>query len=49
MSILYIVIPCHNEEKCIPETSAQLTVKLSSMMDKGICSKESKILFIRLV
>jgi len=46
MSVLYIVIPCHNEEECIPETAAQLTAKLLSMIDKGICSKESKILFI---
>jgi polyisoprenyl-phosphate glycosyltransferase len=46
MNILYLVIPCHNEEKCIPETAIQLSAKLSSMVEKGICSKESRILFI---
>jgi polyisoprenyl-phosphate glycosyltransferase len=46
MSILYLVIPCHNEEKCIPETAKQLSAKISSMIEKGTCSKESKILFI---
>jgi len=46
VSILYLVIPCHNEEKCIPETAKQLSAKLSSMIKKEICSKESKILFI---
>ena len=46
MSILYLLIPCHNEEEVIPETVAQLCTKLLSMIEKGICSKESKILFI---
>jgi glycosyltransferase involved in cell wall biosynthesis len=46
MSILYLVVPCHNEEEVIPETAVQLRAKLSSMIEKGICSKESKILFI---
>jgi len=46
LSILYIVVPCHNEEKCIPETAAQLCAKLSNMIEKEICSKDSKILFI---
>jgi len=46
MSILYLIVPCHNEEEVIPETAAQLCAKLSGMIEKNICSKESKILFI---
>jgi len=46
MNILYLVVPCYNEEEVIPETAVQLCAKLSSMIEKGICSKESKILFI---
>jgi polyisoprenyl-phosphate glycosyltransferase len=46
MNILYLLIPCYNEEEVIPETAVQLCAKLSSMIEKGICSKESKILFI---
>jgi glycosyltransferase involved in cell wall biosynthesis len=46
MSILYLVVPCHNEEEVIPETAAQLCTKLLSMIEKGICSAKSKILFI---
>jgi polyisoprenyl-phosphate glycosyltransferase len=46
LSVLYLLIPCHNEEEVIPETAAQLCTKLLSMIEKGICSKESKILFI---
>jgi len=46
MSVLYLVVPCYNEEEVISETAAQLSVKLSSMIEKGICSKESKILFV---
>jgi len=46
MSVLYLLIPCHNEEEVIPETAVQLCAKLSSMIEKGVCSKESKILFV---
>jgi len=46
MSTLYLVVPCYNEEEVISETAAQLCAKLSSMIESGSCSKESKILFI---
>jgi len=46
MSILYLVVPCYNEEDVISETALQLCTKLSNMIEKGICSKESKILFV---
>jgi len=46
MSILYIVVPCYNEEEVIPETATRLCDKMSSMVEKGICSRESKILFV---
>jgi polyisoprenyl-phosphate glycosyltransferase len=46
MSVLYLIVPCYNEEEVVPETASQLCAKLSNMIEKGICSKESKILFI---
>jgi len=46
MSILYLVVPCYNEEEVISEAAMQLCAKLSNMIEKGICSKESKILFV---
>ena len=44
--ILYLVIPCYNEEEVLPETTRQLTDKLHSMMECGLISRESKILYV---
>lgn len=44
--ILYLVIPCYNEEEVLPETTRQLTAKLHNMMERGLISKESKILYV---
>ena len=44
--ILYLVIPCYNEEEVLPETTRQLTEKLHSMMECGLISRESKILYV---
>lgn len=44
--ILYLVIPCYNEEEVLPETTRQLTDKLHSMMECGSISRESKILYV---
>jgi glycosyltransferase involved in cell wall biosynthesis len=44
--VLYIVIPCYNEEAVLPETEKRLTVKLQKMMDKGIISEKSRMVFV---
>lgn len=44
--ILYIVVPCYNEEEVLPETSKRLKSKLESMMEQGVISKDSKIMFV---
>lgn len=44
--ILYVVIPCYNEEEVLSETSARLEKKMYSLMDKGIIAEESRIIFI---
>ncbi len=44
--VLYIVIPCYNEEEVLPETSSRILKKLGSMIDKGLCSDDSRILFV---
>lgn len=46
MSIVYFVIPCYNEEQVLPETVKRLTVKLGSMIESGIASPESHMLFV---
>ena len=30
--VLYLVIPCYNEEEVLPETSKRLTAKLGAMI-----------------
>lgn len=44
--ILYIVVPCYNEEEVLPETSRRLKEKLRGMMVAGQVSEKSRILFV---
>ena len=46
MDILYLVIPCYNEEAVLPETSKQLKEKMVSLIQKGEVSEKSRILFV---
>ena len=42
-SILYIVVPCYNEEEVLEETTKRLTIKLQKMIDSKIISKKKLI------
>lgn len=44
--ILYIVVPCYNEEDVLPLTSKQLKEKLKSLKDRNIISEKSKVTFV---
>ena len=44
--ILYLVIPCYNEDAVLPETTRRLTVKLDQMTKTNLISSKSKILYI---
>ena len=44
--ILYLVIPCYNEEAVLHETGTRLLEKITTMMKDNIISIESKILFV---
>lgn len=44
--ILYLVIPCYNEEQVLRETSKRLLIKLSTMIKNKSISEKSKILFV---
>ncbi len=44
--ILYLVIPCYNEEEMLPITAKALVSKLSSLMDEDLISPQSKIMFV---
>jgi len=44
--ILYIVVPCYNEEEVLPETAKRLGVKLAGMIAAGTVAGKSRILFV---
>ncbi len=43
---LYIVVPCYNEEEVLTETSNRLEQKLTSLIEAGKVSKNSRIMFV---
>lgn len=45
-SILYLVIPCYNEEKVLAETVKRLTKKINSMIENKLISSKSKMVFV---
>lgn len=44
--ILYIVIPCYNEETVLPETMKRLKEKITNLISTKKISSKSKILFV---
>ncbi len=44
--ILYIVIPCYNEQEVLPITAPMFLGKLSSLIEKGKISDDSRIMFV---
>ena len=44
--ILYIVIPCYNEEKVLPITSGMFLEKVNTLAAAGKISPESRVLFV---
>ncbi|MCR4606493.1 MAG: glycosyltransferase family 2 protein [Oscillospiraceae bacterium] len=46
MDILYIIIPCYNEEKVLPITAPSFISKLGSLISAEKISPESRILFV---
>ncbi|MGG7153459.1 glycosyltransferase family 2 protein [Clostridium neonatale] len=44
--ILYLVIPCYNEQEVLYETSKRLLDKITKMISDNIISKQSRIIFI---
>lgn len=45
-NILYVVIPCYNEEDVILETTKRLNEKLHNLISKKIIDKNSKVLYV---
>ena len=44
---LYIVVPCYNEEECLPDSAEQLLAKLKELADQGrIDPAQSRLVFV---
>ena len=44
--VLYLVIPCYNEEEVLPETSRRLRDKLEGLVTRKLADPRSRILFV---
>ena len=44
--VLYIVIPCYNEQEVLPITAPMFLNKLKELAEKGLISEDSRVLFV---
>ena len=44
--ILYLVIPCYNEEQVLPLTSGKFKAKLEELIEAGKISEDSRVMFV---
>ncbi len=45
-SILYVVVPCYNEELVLEETTKRLKEKLNLLINDNLISKKSKVMYV---
>lgn len=45
-NILYLVVPCYNEEEVLPDSAVMLEKKLTQLISERVVSRDSRILFI---
>ncbi len=45
-NILYMVVPCYNEEPVLEETTSRLKEKYNSLISQGKISKDSKVIYV---
>ena len=46
MKVLYIVVPCYNEEEVLEETTRQLKEKMEYLIKDKKISKESRVMYV---
>lgn len=44
--VLYIVVPCYNEEEVLTETTKRLTAKLDCLCQSGVIADTSRIMYV---
>lgn len=45
-NVLYLIIPCYNEEEVLPETSARLREKMNELIGKKKIDARSRVIFV---
>ena len=45
-AILYLVVPCYNEEEVLHETTKRLDEKMNSLISQKVISKKSKVMYV---
>ncbi len=45
-NVLYLVIPCYNEEAVLRETARQVAIKMQQLYEQGLISEKSRVLFV---
>lgn len=46
LPVLYIVIPCYNEQEVLPVTAPLFLKKLKELSARGLCAETSRVLFV---
>ena len=46
MECLYIIVPCYNEEACLPKTAPVFRSALGRLTEGGLVSPDSRVLFV---
>ncbi len=44
--IMYIVIPCYNEEEVLEETTKKLKIKLEKLISDKIIAEKSRVMYV---
>lgn len=44
--VLYVVVPCYNEEEVLPETTRRLRLKMNGFIESGKISPDSRVLLV---
>lgn len=44
--VLYVVVPCYNEQEVLPETSKRLKAKMSALLDAGRIGEKSRVMLV---
>lgn len=45
-NVLYVVVPCYNEQEVLDETSKRLKEKLNTLIESKMISEKSRVLFV---